>query len=66
MAGPLGVAPSGPGGVQGWHGWRVFLDRVADDLQVIAPLCTPRHRGAMLGGAERVAPLRGNEAEADH
>ena len=47
------------GGVQGWHEWRVFLDRVADDLQVIAPLCAPRHNGAMLGGAERVAAMGG-------
>lgn len=36
------------GGVQGYHEWRVFLDRIADDLQVIAPLCTPRHRDGIL------------------
>jgi hypothetical protein len=40
------------GGVQGWHEWRVFLDRVADDLQTIAPMCTPQHQDAMLGLAK--------------
>ncbi len=36
------------GGVQGWHEWRVFLDRVGDDLQVVARHCTPLHQDAML------------------
>jgi len=36
------------GGVQGWHEYRVFLDRVADDLQEVARECIPHHRGAML------------------
>src|SRR5207302_1556642 len=34
------------GGVQGWHEWRVFLDRVGDDLQVVARECTPVHQGS--------------------
>jgi hypothetical protein len=36
------------GGVQGWHEYRVFLDRVADDLQVVARMCIPAHLPAML------------------
>lgn len=36
------------GGVQGWHEFRVFLDRVADDLQTIARLCAAGHPAAML------------------
>ena len=36
------------GGVQGWHEYRVFLDRVADDLQTIARMCAAGHYGAML------------------
>jgi hypothetical protein len=40
------------GGVQGWHEWRVFLDRVADDLQTVARMCIPAHQTAMLGLAK--------------
>jgi hypothetical protein len=35
------------GGPQGWHEYRVFLDRVADDLQTVAQMCTPIHQDAV-------------------
>jgi hypothetical protein len=41
------------GGVQGWHEYRVFLDRVANDLQEVARDCIPHHRGAMLSQVAR-------------
>jgi hypothetical protein len=48
----LRSAASWAGGVQGWHEWRVFLDRVADDLQTVAQMCTPIHQAAMLSLAK--------------
>jgi hypothetical protein len=44
----LGEGIEWAGGVQGWHEYRVFLDRVADDLQTVARMCVPAHH-AMLG-----------------
>ena len=35
------------GGVQGYHEWRVFLDRVAEYLQIVARFCTPVHQDGM-------------------
>lgn len=32
------------GGVQGWHEWRVFLDRFASELRIVRRLCAPRHQ----------------------
>jgi hypothetical protein len=40
------------GGAQGWHEFRVFLDRVADDLQTISRLCAAGHPTAMLTVAQ--------------
>jgi hypothetical protein len=45
------------GGVQGFHEWRVFLDRTAETVQIVARFCMPHHQEASSRNGTLRSPL---------